>query len=139
MKRTVFPNEGTYEIDGVFLSKQEAFYRLKPYIGEKQYTRLCEIDDVDESESAFKSLCWSFEKVFAAISPRFAEMPLIAKFIFAKRCVVGLLSWPKIEILPFGAYLYLEDFYFQNIFQLLFFAIHEYELFLYQKVYLKLD
>ena len=28
MKRTVFPNEGTYEIDGVFLSKQDAFDRL---------------------------------------------------------------------------------------------------------------
>ena len=56
MKRTAFPNEGTYEIDGVFLSKQDAFDRLKPYIGEKQYTRLCEIEDVDESESAFKSL-----------------------------------------------------------------------------------
>lgn len=55
-KRTVFPPEGSYEIDGVFLKKEEAFERLKEYIGDKQYERLLNIEDIDESESVFKSL-----------------------------------------------------------------------------------
>ena len=56
MKRTIFPQEGTYEIDGVFLKKEEAFERLRNYIGEEQYKRLCNIEDMDESESVFNSL-----------------------------------------------------------------------------------
>ena len=56
MKRTIFPEEGTYEIDGVYLKKEEAFERLRNYIGEQQYNRLCNIEDIDESESVFKSL-----------------------------------------------------------------------------------
>lgn len=56
MKRTIFPELGTYEIDGVLLEKEDAFTRLKEYIGEEQYERLKNIEDVDESESVFKSL-----------------------------------------------------------------------------------
>lgn len=56
IKRTVFPAYGTYEIDGAYLSKKSAFNRLKGYITDEQYDRLCKIRDVDESEAVFQSL-----------------------------------------------------------------------------------
>ena len=45
-------------------------------------------------KSAFRSGCRSSWKVSACCGPRLASMPRIARFILARRQVVGFDSWP---------------------------------------------